>query len=170
MTVLWFAPKPARCSCAISRTSGKRSRTASAEPSSDALSSTTTSACSARRDSRQASSRSRLFVLTIETERSVKPGSTREAARDECLACRVDGVGGLLAVEPREQVLHAALERDLGAEAEQLLGEACVGVAVADVARAVLLHDLRLDLLAEAARDHLGDLEHRRRHAGAEVD
>ena len=75
----------------------------------------------------------------------------------------------LLPLEPREQVAHPVLERDLGAEPEPLLGEPRVGEAVPDVAGAVLLDDLGLDLLAEAGRDRLRDLEDRRRPAGAEV-
>src|SRR5207244_8032909 len=89
--------------------------------------------------------------------------STRKAARDERVTGGVDGVGRLLAFEPGEQVLHPELERDLWAEAEQLLRQARVGVAVADVACAVLVDDLRLDVLAETRRDHGGDLAHRRR-------
>ena len=72
-------------------------------------------------------------------------------------------------LEPREELLHPRLERNLGAEAEQLVGELRVGVAMADVARAKLVHDLRCDLLAEPARDHLGDLADRGRPAGADV-
>src|ERR1700758_1882247 len=70
MTVLWFAPNPARWRCSINRTSGYCARTASAEPSSDALSSTTISASTPRNDSRHASSSSREFVLTSEIETS----------------------------------------------------------------------------------------------------
>src|SRR5207253_7584087 len=59
---------------------------------------------------------------------------------------------------------------DLGAEPEQFPPEARIGVAMADVPGAVLLHDLGLDLLAEPAGDHLGDLEDRGRSAGAEIE
>jgi hypothetical protein len=74
MTVLWFAPKPARYGCSIRRAHGNRSRTAAADPSSEALSRTTTSRSTSARseasESRQARRRSRLDVFTIETETS----------------------------------------------------------------------------------------------------
>src|SRR5436190_3085326 len=172
MTVLWFAPKPARNSCAITRTSGNRSCTAAAEPSSDALSSTTTSASAPRSDSRHASRRSRLFVLTIETatSRTQALALARETAGEQRLARGVDAVGCLLCLEPREQVVHSGVEGDLRAEAEQLVGQPRVGVAMPDVAGAVLIGDLGLDVLPETPRDHLGDLEHRRGRAGADVE
>src|SRR4029078_12274912 len=111
MTVLWFEPKPARCSCSITRTCGKRSRTAAAEPSSEALSSTTISASTGASDSRHASRSSRLLVLTIETLRSKERALTREAARHERLTRRIDRVSRLLSFEPFEQFLHPGLER-----------------------------------------------------------
>src|ERR671936_1853615 len=165
MTVLWFAPKPERNGCAITRTSRKRSRTASTDPSSDALSRTTISTSSPLSDSRHPSRRSRLPALTIETETSAG-----EATRNQGLTCGVDGIGRLLRGEPRKQILHPVLERDLRTEAEQLFRELRVCVAMADVARAVLVDDLRLDLLAETLCDHARDVQHRGRAAGADVD
>src|SRR5436190_23006253 len=162
MTVLWFAPKPARNSCAITRTSGNRSCTAAAEPSSDALSSTTTSASAPRSDSRHASRRSRLFVLTIETATSRTQAQLplpREPAGEQRLAGSLDAVGCLLGREPREQVIHSGVERYLRPEPEQLLREPGVGVAMPDVPGAVLVGDLGLEVLAETPRDDLGDLE-----------
>src|SRR5947207_2719150 len=171
MTVLWFAPKPARNSCAITRTSGNRSCTAAAEPSSDALSSTTTSASAPRSDSRHASRRSRLFVLTIETATSrTQAQLPREPAGEQRLAGSVDAVGCLLVREPREQVIHSGVERDLRPETEQLLREPGVAVAMPDVPGAVLVGDLGLEVLAETPRDDLGDLEDRRRLAGADIE
>ena len=73
-------------------------------------------------------------------------------------------------LEPAEQIAHPGVEGDLGVEAEQLVGQPGVGVAVADVAGAVLADDLGLDLLAEAARDRLRELEDRRGSAGADVE
>src|SRR2546423_5505419 len=171
MTVLWFAAKPARCCCATSRTVGKRSRTASTDPSSEALSSTTISASAPDSDPRQERRRSLLLVLTIETLTSgTRAASAREATRDERLAGLVHGIRRLLPLEPREQLLHAGLERNLGAEPEQLGGQAGVRVAVADVAGPVLVDHLRLDLLAEALRDHAHDLVDGGWTARADVD
>src|SRR3982751_1092280 len=90
----------------------------------------------------------------------------RQTSRDERLARGVHVVGGVLRLEPFEQVLHPALERDLCAEAKSLAGKARVGVAVTDVAGAVLVDDLRLDVLAEPVRDRLRDAPDRRRLAG----
>src|SRR2546428_582546 len=175
MTALWFAPNPARCRDAITRTSGKRSRTASAEPSSDALSSTTISASAPERDSRQARRSSLLFVLTIETLTSGTSAAasnalTREAACNERVARRVHRIRRLLSLEPGEQLLHAGLEGDLRAETEQLVGQSGVRIAVTNVAGAVLAHDLGHDLLAEPLRDHAGDLADGRRPTGADVE
>src|SRR5919202_1309641 len=108
MTVLWFTAKPARKSCAITRTSGKRSRT-------------------------------------------------------------VHGVLGFLPLEPREQVAHTRLERDLGAEAEQLVRQARVRVAVADVAGAVLPDELGFHVPVEPAGDRARDVDNGRRYAGPDV-
>src|SRR4029079_1401228 len=136
MTVLWLAPKPARCRCSITRTPGKRSRTASGEPSSDALSSATIStlASCAGSVSRQASSSSREFVLTSETEtsgtelnargrgRRAPRGRARISARrpgaDDRLGCGSPAAPRLLPLEPHEQVPHPVLEGDLRAEPE----------------------------------------------------
>src|SRR5204862_423314 len=71
----------------------------------------------------------------------------REAARDQRLAGGIHGVHRLLPLEPREQVAHPVLECDLRPESEPLLRQPRVGEAVPDVAGAVLLDDLRLDLL-----------------------
>ncbi len=76
----------------------------------------------------------------------------------------------VLAAQPLEQVAHPVLERDLGLEAEQLLGEARVRVAVADVAGAVASDHLGLEVHAEAVREHVRHIEHGRRAAGADVD
>src|SRR4029077_7992731 len=170
MTVLWFAAKPARCCCSITRTCGKRSRTAGAEPSSDALSSTTISALTGASDSRHASRSPRLLVLTIETPRSNERALTREAARHERLTRRIDRVSPLLSLEPFEQLLHPGLERNLCAEPEQLVREARVRVAVTDIAGAVLVHDLGLELLAEPARDRVCQLGDRLRPTRADVE
>ena len=75
MIAFWLAPKPRLTSWAITSTYGWAARIASTEPSSEALSSTTTRTLtprsrSASSDSRQASVSSRLEWLTIATTRS----------------------------------------------------------------------------------------------------
>src|SRR5205823_2877398 len=55
-------------------------------------------------------------------------------------------------------------------EAEELAREPRVRVAVTDVAGAVLVDDLRLDVLLQSLRDRQGDLAHGGRHAAADVD
>src|SRR5207253_796554 len=62
------------------------------------------------------------------------------------------------------------LERDLGAEAQQLRGEARVCVAVPDVAGAVLRDELRFELLGETARDRLRHRGDRGWPAGPDVE
>src|SRR5690349_4400988 len=79
-------------------------------------------------------------------------------------------VDGFLVAKPIRQLAHPVLELDLRLEAEQLLRAGRVGVAVTDIARAVLPDPLRLDLYAETVRQSRRDVVHSRRTTRAEVD
>ena len=99
-------------------------------------------------------------------ERRRLPG---ELALGEGAVGGVDLVGRLLRLEPGEEVAHAVLEGDLGAEPEELLGAARVRVAMADVAGTELAEDARLDVDAEALGQRVGDVEHGGRLPRADV-
>src|SRR5207245_10192852 len=94
----------------------------------------------------------------------------REAARDERVAGLVHRIRRFLSLEPGEQLLHTGLEGDLRAETEQLDGQTGVRIAVADVARPVLVDDFGLDPFAEALRDQARNLADRGGPTGADVD
>src|SRR6478609_3736484 len=119
MIALWLAPKPARHGCSITRTSRKRSRTSCGKPSSEALSSTTTSTDARRpespaRDSRQAIVSSGPDAWTIETVTS----TTRESCPDGSAHAEHE----LLRRRGAERVAHAHRE-PVGACACRLAGD-----------------------------------------------
>src|SRR5207302_1344668 len=154
----WAKP---RFSHVTTRNAGNSPSTSARVPSVDWLSATTTSsaispACSMTLR-KQGRSQCASFVETMMIARSSirRPSarrSTGEATRSQLARRRVDSVDRLLVSEPLDQLGHPLLEGYARAKAEQLLGAPGVGVAVSDVAGAVLGGPVRLDVQVEPLR------------------